>query len=347
MDAGQERHLYSTLEVVPDHNLPQVVPESAPEYYKAPDGQEYGAVHSQYYQAKEYSVVNHTRMARPTHLAQQPRTTTSQGNEKAARKKRCGLAPKTFWAVAALGGIIVVAAIIGGAVGGALAHKNGNGQASTSPSNQDSGGQGGNSTSATNTTSTSTTVLNPTSRISAINWTDTDSFSHYAVFSQDTSSSLMVSVWDSQNHTWTATNVSQALAESGNPISVKPGTALAGTVYRSAGLGLPDEPVLCNAGERNRRDLQPGYERQGMGGWRPRKTIAQDRRGQQPDGGRLASLRLWLFPKYIRRVRGLREQPQSSKWHRLELDDYGYLEPRLGLWLDPHTLYHRWWEQWN
>ncbi len=128
------------------------------------------------------------------------------------KRRICGLVPRTFWIIAALLVIGITGAIIGGVLGAVLPKKN----------NIDAPLQGpeANATSAT-------PQLLSSSQLAAVNWTDSNHNTHYAVFSQDSSNSLVVSLWDSRNQTWTAVNVSHSLAASGSPITLKSGTPLA------------------------------------------------------------------------------------------------------------------------
>jgi hypothetical protein len=218
MDDG--RGNYSTLEVATDShkevapdNGPQVVQPPAHEYYKpgtTPQGSYYTGNDKFYHEQP------------PPHAYQKPDYPPQQAfatdGEKQPGKRICGLAAKTFYIVAAIVALLVIGAVVGGAVGGTVAKNNSSGQGSgsTVPSNNGTG------------TSPNQSVLNKVSRVSAVNWKDSNGASHQAVFSQDASNALLVSVFDSVNQTWTSFNVSERLARAGNPIDVKPGTSLAG-----------------------------------------------------------------------------------------------------------------------
>ncbi len=162
-----------------------------------------------------------------------------------------GVAARTFWVVAVVA-LIIISAVGGGAVGESLAHRSAN--ASPPPSTPPPASSSSSSSSSPGTPNEAS-VLNANSRITAVNWSDPNSFSHYAVFSQDRYNSVMVSLWDSQNQTWTAVNISKALDRAGDPINVKPGSALA-----SASTGSPNWPFqmnlyYLNAFKHDRRDL--------------------------------------------------------------------------------------------
>jgi len=135
------------------------------------------------------------------------------------------LAAKTFYIVAAVVALVLIGVIVGGAVGGVKAAQNkGNGDANALPSDS---GPNSNSTSPNRNS-----VLAANSRVAAISWV-ADSIAHRAVFSQDRYDALMVSLFDAQNQTWTAVNISRVLARGGNPITVKRGTHLAAVVAQT------------------------------------------------------------------------------------------------------------------
>lgn len=216
---------YSTLEVshtYADHsqkevvrtdggNLPQVVYDQAPQYYKSN-----GADGRHYYAANERDGADGLQ-----YYEDAPPQASKNGP-----RRRCGLAPRAFWIVVTLVSTIVFAAIAGGVAGGMLSvpHRSSSGQVAGNTGGGSSSGGGGSSNSTSN--STSPVTLLATSKVAAVNWTDTGRFSHYAVFSQDSTNSVMISLWDSQNQTWSTVNISQALAGNGNPIKVKPGSPL-------------------------------------------------------------------------------------------------------------------------
>ncbi|KAH8898495.1 hypothetical protein GQ53DRAFT_418297 [Thozetella sp. PMI_491] len=139
-----------------------------------------------------------------------------EGDQPREKRRIFGLPPKTFWIIAALVVLGVIAAIVGGAVGGTLSTKRNN--EATESNNQTS--------SNPNPSSLPVKNLLSSSQLAAVNWTDQDRNTHYAVFAQDSSNALLVSLWDSKNQTWKAVNVSSAIATTGNPINLKPGTPL-------------------------------------------------------------------------------------------------------------------------
>jgi hypothetical protein len=139
------------------------------------------------------------------------------------RRTRFGLAPKTFWIIVAAVSLGIVAAVVGGAVGGTLSNRKSSEPAAQPTASAVPGGDAPPPDPVTN----GTVRLLDSSKVAAVNWTDGNSFSHYAVYSQDSTNSLMVSLWDSQNQTWTAVNISNAFLLAGTPIEAKAGTPLA------------------------------------------------------------------------------------------------------------------------
>lgn len=68
-----------------------------------------------------------------------------------------------------------------------------------------------------------------TSRLAALNWTDTTGLDRSLVFYQDAGSSIMVSIRDSVSNEWAVTNITQAVVNStgAKRLDVMPGTPLA------------------------------------------------------------------------------------------------------------------------
>lgn len=242
---GDDRVQYSTLEVAhnsPDtsqkevyngqSDLPQVVtpPQAAHEYYKPED-----QVSHQQYPNTAYSAGTYYQDSEQggnsqyyQGVSQYPQDGYGQSSpppeEKPKGKRICGLAAKTFWIIAALVGLGLIAAIVGGAVGGTLSKNN---KKDDSADQDTDSGNGGGGNGQNSTTTTPDTVLLADSRVAAANWTDQAQYVHYAVVSQDKYNFLLASFWDSQNQSWSSVNISRILTKSGSPISVKPGTPLA------------------------------------------------------------------------------------------------------------------------
>lgn len=137
-------------------------------------------------------------------------------------RRICGLAARTFYLVAGVVAVIIIAAVVGGAVGATVSRHS---RSSSDTSTNSTGGFGGDGWE--NDTSGTETDLLYDSRLAAVNWTDADDLIHYAVFSQDIANSIMVSLWDADNQTWAAVNVSAALEDAGTPINVKERSPLA------------------------------------------------------------------------------------------------------------------------
>ncbi|KAB5531248.1 hypothetical protein GE09DRAFT_1228050 [Coniochaeta sp. 2T2.1] len=279
---------HSQKEVAPsyaDNNLPQAVhPDGqhhqAPEYYK-PEG----AVPAPYYEATE---------AKQQYAVDQ----SAFGGQSRERRTRCGLAPKTFWIVAAAVTLGIIAAIVGGVVGGVLSNRNSTSNDNSSSQQGGSGSNNNNGTDSPGATANSTAVsLLSTSKLAAVNWTDARSFSHYAVFSQDTTNALMVSIWDSQNQTWSAVNISSRLASSGNSIRAKPGTPL--TAVSTGPPGWPFQMDLYYLTPSN--NIQEVYSR-------------------DQDGATWGIGDLGKSPKTVDE-----DSPLSSIWHRCEAGCSGFI----------------------
>lgn len=77
------------------------------------------------------------------------------------------------------------------------------------------------------------TILN-NSRLAALNWTDSQATDRSAVFYQDASNSIMVSLRDSISNEWTQRNVTRAILNStgASKLDVLPGTPLAAVTNR-------------------------------------------------------------------------------------------------------------------
>ncbi|KAJ9151575.1 hypothetical protein NKR19_g4809 [Coniochaeta hoffmannii] len=219
--AGAGHDAYSTLEVShtygdqpqkevsPSHRntLPQAlhpdgVYDQAPEYYDP-----------QWSEREKQYAVEHTELG-----------------GRSERKRKCGLSSRKYWVLAVAVSLGILAAIVGGVVGGVLSSRKAEDSKSAGAQTgvngtSGSGGPGSVSTPGPAANATAITLLD-TSKVAAVNWTDAKRFSHYAVFSQDSTNSIMVSLWDSQNQTWSAVNISDVLARSGNPVKAKAGTAL-------------------------------------------------------------------------------------------------------------------------
>jgi hypothetical protein len=70
------------------------------------------------------------------------------------------------------------------------------------------------------------------SSLASVQWTDKTGYRHYFVFYQDPTNSLLCSIYDSQNTTWTTKNVSAALnVATEAPSYFIPGTSIAAVAY--------------------------------------------------------------------------------------------------------------------
>jgi hypothetical protein len=161
-----------------------------------------------------------------------------QGGVLAPQERRIwGLKRKTFFIVLGLVLLVVVGAVVGGAVG-ATAGKNsvktgGTGDPGTG---DDTGGGGGGGNGSSPGTVNNSPVL-ASSKLAAINWTDSSAVEYNAVFWQAKTDGLMMSLWDSKGKAWELVNITDKMVDvniPGDPgataLKAKPGTALAAAV---------------------------------------------------------------------------------------------------------------------
>ncbi|PSR88627.1 hypothetical protein BD289DRAFT_431897 [Coniella lustricola] len=128
--------------------------------------------------------------------------------------------PRRFWILAGVV-ILLIAAVVGGAVGGVLSSRrsssSGSSSASTSSSSSPSTSTNGTGGSGTNT------YVHVDSKLTATNYTDSDGGSYRAVFFQDTNSSVIGRIWNSQNSTWRTVNITDKLPQrhilAGSPLT--------------------------------------------------------------------------------------------------------------------------------
>lgn len=131
------------------------------------------------------------------------------GNAGKDERKILGLRRTVFFIVAGLVGLLVIGAIIGGAVGGTSGkNKSKLSPASTPPTPVDPAssstppGSTSNNPNSANTTAPSTSKLLVDSKLATVNWTDSKNYQHHALFYQNSTGSLTLSLWDSQNKSW-------------------------------------------------------------------------------------------------------------------------------------------------
>ncbi|XXG94473.1 hypothetical protein Hte_000730 [Hypoxylon texense] len=130
-----------------------------------------------------------------------------------AKRRICGLLPRTFYIVLGIVAALIIGAIAGGIAGGLASRRNvSNTTSSPTPSGD---------------TTPNVNVLNISS-LAASNWTDAQGNVHRSVFFQDPYNSIIARQWDSQNKTWETRNISRLMqSATGGPIHPKPGTSLA------------------------------------------------------------------------------------------------------------------------
>ncbi|OIW30029.1 hypothetical protein CONLIGDRAFT_355819 [Coniochaeta ligniaria NRRL 30616] len=185
------------------HNLPQVVDQTYPEVAPKPEGPEvapkgdYGG----------YGEHQHNQ-----HPVVPPE-----------ERRIWGLKRKTFFIVLAIALLVIIGAVVGGAVGGTVGK---NGEKKGDNPNPGTGGGGGGGGSSPGNTTNNSPVLG-TSRITAINWTDSSNVEYNAVFWQAKTNDLMMSLWDSTNNTWSQVNITDKMTDISISVAAKPGTPLA------------------------------------------------------------------------------------------------------------------------
>ena len=133
------------------------------------------------------------------------------------------MAPKVFWIVLVILGLL----IIGGAVGGALGAKSANKKSTASKTNS------GPSSTSGGTSSSATAVyrgIRPDSQLAALAWTVSSTRYQYRVYYQDTDNSLKESAYDSSSSQWTVTKIL-------NGSNVMPGTYIAASAPSQAESG--------------------------------------------------------------------------------------------------------------
>jgi hypothetical protein len=120
----------------------------------------------------------------------------------------CGLQPRTFWIISVISLFLLLAAAVGGGVGGSLAaKKHRNHRPASTPS-----------------ATTGPTKIRPVYQntgLAAMQWVDLDGINHYRVYYQDASNAVQESAWDSNDTSWQVSQVSDPT------FKVKPGTPIA------------------------------------------------------------------------------------------------------------------------
>lgn len=132
---------------------------------------------------------------------------------------------RRFWMI--FGGIIIViAAVIGGTVGGVLGSRH-----SSLTSNDATYSPAPSATSSPAVTNFNK-YIHVDSNITATNFTDKAGYTYRAIFFQDTTSALIGCIWNSQNKTWNTLNITQITTG----LRLDPGSPLT-TTAKSIGSG--------------------------------------------------------------------------------------------------------------
>ncbi|AEO69882.1 uncharacterized protein THITE_2120646 [Thermothielavioides terrestris NRRL 8126] len=139
------------------------------------------------------------------------------------RRTICGMGQRTFWVVAGVVGFILLAAAIGGGVGGSLSRHS---QPSSSLAAASTASTG---TSTGSPAPTPTRVPFQNLSIAAARWVDGDSITHYRVYTLSGNSSqtrILESARDQDDGDWTVsaiTDVNVDTVQAGTPLSVSVG----------------------------------------------------------------------------------------------------------------------------
>lgn len=135
-------------------------------------------------------------------------------DQQKSKRRICGLASRTFWILVTIGVLLVIAAVVGGAVGGTQASKSSTD--TTKPTN--------------GTAAASNAGIRPDSNLAAIAWTVTPTRYQYRVYYQDSDNSIKESAYDSSLGTW---KVSKIVDGTG----VTSGTSIAASASKQAANG--------------------------------------------------------------------------------------------------------------
>ncbi|KAB5562994.1 hypothetical protein GE09DRAFT_766860 [Coniochaeta sp. 2T2.1] len=191
------------------HNLPQVVDPTYPEVAPKPEGPEVAAgapaPKGDYGGYGEHQHSQHPIVPAPE------------------ERRIWGLKRKTFFIVLAIALVVIIGAVVGGAVGGTVGKNNEKQGSTTDPGK--GGGSGGGGSSPGNVTNNSPVLSS--SKLSAVNWTDSSNIEYNAVFWQAKTNDLMLSLWDSQGKSWSKVNITEKMTDVSVSVAAKPGTPLA------------------------------------------------------------------------------------------------------------------------
>lgn len=126
--------------------------------------------------------------------------------EATTRTKRiCGLSRRVSYLVLVIILFVIIGAIAGGVAGGLSSTHD-------DPAGADIPSQESNAN-----------IL----RLTSSNRTDSKGYTHRTVFFQDPHNAIIARIWDSQNKTWTASNLTEIMRGSTTPLNTLPGTPLA------------------------------------------------------------------------------------------------------------------------
>lgn len=235
MEQNEQHQHYSDLEVAPtqtpnqqpDYSYPEAVPRPTGTdkiVHTGPDGQKayiggdntapeavFPGQHQQY--PSHYNAVPQNDHAADGAAGGAAAAAGGAAATGKAGQRMCGLKRRTFWIVLGVVIAVVIAAGVAGGVAGGISARN------TAMRHSGSSGSSSGSSDNANVMGLST--------LTAANWTDSKNYVHRTVFFQDPWNSVLARRWDSQNKTWTTSNVTAVLNNSPIPMNPQPGTSLA------------------------------------------------------------------------------------------------------------------------
>lgn len=150
----------------------------------------------------------------------------------ASRTRRiCGLPKRNLYLILVIGLFVIIGAVAGGVAGGLSSRHLNNDTQPDDDANPDD-----NSTTRMNA---NINVLN-ISKLGSSNRTDSDNYTHRAVFFQDIYGAIVAREWDGQSKTWATNNVTDLMKGTATPLNPLPGTPLA-SMAGSWGRDQPSE----------------------------------------------------------------------------------------------------------
>ncbi|KAK7534259.1 uncharacterized protein J3D65DRAFT_479334 [Phyllosticta citribraziliensis] len=154
--------------------------------------------------------------------------------ENGRKRTICGIRRRTFWLCLSIVLVFIAAAAIGGGVGGVVGNRKFSSSSSSSSSNTNNGVTATTAgTGAANlTTTTTTTRLLPSSKLAAVNYTDSRGANYNRLYYQTASLEIAVAEWDTASLNWSIPAIVKLSgSDSNTKIEAKNGTPIAAYVY--------------------------------------------------------------------------------------------------------------------